>query len=189
MFKKTLFAALALAGAMNVQASTTVNLSADSLWQSFSVDDTLSTAANPLAWSDDNGSELSFNFTLSQATTLRVVDAGFSGDVFQVFDNGVSIGFTSAAVNNYVDGNTPTVIDFNTAWANSNFSQGTFLLGTGVHNITGVLSTSALDGSGMPFNATLGAVSLTAVPVPFAGLFMLTGSALLAAVGRRRQSV
>lgn len=188
MFKASLFAAVALACALPAQAQT-VALTADAGWREFVIDDlSAESGIDPLSWIADDGSAIAFEFTLSGPALLKVVDAGFSGDRFQVFDNGVALGYTSVGINNYVDGDTPTVIDFNAAWSQTDFSRGQFLLGAGSHNITGLLAVSALDADDQPFNATLGGVALMAVPLPGAAWLMLSGSGLLAAVARRRSA-
>jgi hypothetical protein len=112
---------------------------------------------------------------------LTVVDAGFSGDRFQIFDNGVSLGLTGAAVNSYPNS---IGLDFDAALSNSNFSRGIFSLGAGNHSITGLLSVSALDDSSAPLNATVGGLNITPVPEPETYALMLAGLALVAA--RRR---
>ncbi|OHX34826.1 hypothetical protein BJL95_12145 [Methylomonas sp. LWB] len=188
MFKPRFFAAVALAFALPAQAQT-VDLAVDGSWSEFVVDDfSAESGIDPLSWIADDGSAIAFEFTLSAPALLKVVDAGFSGDRFQVFDNGVALGYTSVGINNYVDGDTPTVIDFNAAWSQTDFSRGEFLLGAGSHNITGLLAVSALDADDQPFNATLGGVALTAVPLPGAAWLMLSGSGLLAAAARRRSA-
>jgi len=188
MFKPRFFAAVALAFALPAQAQT-VALAVDGSWSEFVVDDfSAESGIDPLSWIADDGSAIAFDFTLSAPAILKVVDAGFSGDSFQVFDNGVALGYTSVGINNYVDGDTPTVIDFDTAWSQTNFSRGLFQLGAGSHHITGLLAVSALDAEGLPFNATLGGVALTAVPLPAGAWLMLSGSGLLAAAARRRSA-
>jgi hypothetical protein len=190
--KKTLLAA-ALASAFSMSAeAANVALTADSSWYTFDVDNTYSTsgalnwidAQNAAGYSND-GSALHFTFTLSGSADLTVVDGGFAGDQFQVFNNGNVLGFTSVATNTY-----PTSVgtDFDAALADSNYSRAVYHLGAGSYDITGLLSTSAVDNSSAPFNATVGAVSLTAVPVPAAlGLF-LAGSGLMGFFSRRRAS-
>ena len=164
------------------QASTLV---ADGAWNAFDVDE-LSSVSTGLEWIDLDGNALSFDFTLSGSAYLKVVDAGFAGDRFNVYDNGtLLLGETSAAFNTYP---ASVGVDFDAAYASSLYSHGLFLLGAGSHTITGLLSQSALDGDSNPFNATVGAVSLTAVPVPAAAWLYLTGTALMGFISRRRKN-
>jgi hypothetical protein len=189
LLKKTLLA-VALASAFSMQAeATTIALAADSSWYTFDVDNTLSTSAG-LEWIDaqsatgynNDGSALHFSFTLTGAADLTVVDGGFAGDQFQVFNNGTALGFTSVPTNSYP---TSVVTNFDAALANSNYSSAVYHLGAGTYDITGLLSLSTFV-AGSPLNATVGAVSLTAVPVPAAlGLF-LAGSSLMGFFSRRR---
>ncbi|MFI3197501.1 MAG: hypothetical protein QX196_04175 [Methylococcaceae bacterium] len=184
MIKKTLLA-VALASVFSMQAeASNVNLAADSQWNTFDVDNTYA-GSGGLEWIDTDGSALHFIFTLSGAADLTVVDGGFAGDQFQVFNNGTALGFTSVPVNTYP---ASVVMNFDAALASSNYSSAVFHLGAGSYDITGLLSLSAHDSSSIPFNATVGAVSLTAVPVPAAlGLF-LAGSGLIGFFSRRRDN-
>ncbi len=182
MIKKILLAAAMLSAiGAQVEAATLV---ADGAWNTFDVDE-LTSASENLEWIDlIDGKALSFDFSLSSPAYLNVVDGGFAGDRFNVFDNRNLLDQTSVAVNTY-----PSSIglDFDSAFADSNYSQGVYLLGAGSHSITGVLSQSATDEDNNPFNATVGAVSLTAVPLPAAAWLYLTGSALIGVVSRRRK--
>lgn len=183
MIKNKLFIAAVLMSALCGQAEA-APLIADGTWNAFDVDNMLSTSGN-LEWIDLDNNALSFDFTLTGSAYLKVVDGGFAGDRFNVFDNGNLLGQTSVAVNTYP---ASVGIDFDAASADSNFSYGTFLLGAGTHSITGLLSQSALDGSSIELNATVGAVSLTAVPLPAAAWLYLTGTALMGFVSRRRKT-
>ena len=83
------------------------------------------------------------------------------------------------------------VLDADTAFADPLFSSGTFELDAGVYEITGTLIQSAFyDDAGLAFtgslNATFGAVSLTAVPLPAAAWLFCAGTGLLGLVKRRR---
>jgi hypothetical protein len=190
IIKKTLFAA-ALASAFSMPVgATTLAISADNLWHTFDVD-SIASLSGGLEWIDsqsaagynNDGSALHFTFTLSGSADLTVVDGGFAGDRFQVFNNGTALGFTSAPTNTY-----PTSVgtNFDAALANSNYSSAVYHLTAGTYDITGLLSLSALDNTNSPLNATVGAVNLTAVPVPAAlGLFM-AGSSLIGFFSRRR---
>ena len=192
IIKKTLLA-VALSSVFSMQAeASNVTLAADSQWNTFDVDNTYAVSSG-LEWIDaqsasgynNDGSALHFIFTLSGAGDLTVVDGGFAGDQFQVFNNGIALGFTSVPVNTYPDS---VGTDFDTALASSNYSRAVFHLGAGSYDITGLLSVSALDNTSTPFNATVGAVSLTTVPVPAAlGLF-LAGSGLMGFFSRRRDN-
>lgn len=189
LIKKTLLA-VALASAFSMQAeASTIALTADSSWYTFDVDNSYSVSGG-LEWIDaqsaagynNDGSALHFTFTLSGSADLTVVDGGFAGDQFQVFNNGTALGFTSVPANSYP---TSLATNFDAALANSNYSSAIYHMGAGTYDITGLLSLSALA-AGSPLNATVGAVSLTAVPVPAAlGLF-LAGSSLMGLSSRRR---
>jgi hypothetical protein len=183
MQKTLLAAALALAAALPAQADTP--LPANGSWAGFNVDANLPPYA--FNWTDDNGAALSFSVTIAagQVGTLTVVDAGFSGDRFNVFDGATLLGSTGAAVNGDTAG--PITFDYDAALANSDFSRGTFTLGAGTHVITGVMFESTTDAFG-PLNATIGGAKLTvsAVPEPATGATLLIGLGLLVGALRRR---
>jgi hypothetical protein len=166
------------AGLVAQAGATTVNLTADGQWHEFDVD-SFNAVSGGLEWIDyTDGSALSFHIENTSAMLLTVVDAGFAGDTFSITDNGVALGATSAAGSNY-----PTSIglDFDAALANPLYSKGTFLLAPGSHTISGSLLTSAVSEFG-DIDATVGAVTLLAAPVPepaqwatlVAGLFMFS---------------
>jgi len=190
-------AALALAVAISAPVhATTINVTTDGRWYEFDVDD-LTSLSGETEWIDNvtgpagyngDGSTLTFSITLTDDAALRAVDAGFARATFQVF-NGPTFLFETSAVpqTDYsTAGNAGT--DFDAAFADhANFSYAEFLLGPGTYAIKGALSQSVLDGV-TPLNATVGAVSITAVPVPAAA--WLLGSALAGGFGfaRRRRS-
>jgi hypothetical protein len=184
MLKHSLSVALLAVAALATQAQAdTVTIAPDNTWHAFDVD-SLSASSGGLEWiSLSNGSALSFSLTLAAPAYLTVVDGGFSGDRFQVFDNSTLLGETSAAVNSYP---TSVVTNFDAALANPNYSRGTYFLDAGVHNITGLLSLSALDDTNTPIDATVGAVRVAPVPLPAAGLLFLFGSSVLGFFTRRR---
>lgn len=177
------FYAAVLLSAFSHQAQAVV-LNTDGQWHTFDVDNAISASGN-LEWIELDGNALSFDFTLTEAAYLNIVDGGFAGDRFEVFDNGNSIGLTSFAVNSYPNS---AGLDFDQAFANSDFSRGQFLLGAGNHSITGFLNLSALDADNIEINATVGAVNLTAVPLPAAAWLYTTGAALLGFATRRRHT-
>ncbi|AMK75574.1 MULTISPECIES: hypothetical protein [Methylomonas] len=184
MIKKSVLAA-ALLSAICTQAEA-ITITADGAWHAFDVDPSVSSSGYA-EWIDLNNDTLSFDFSLSGSAILKVVDAGFAGDRFAVF-NGVGsllLGPTSSPVNNY-----PVNVgtDFNAAFADTNYSRGEFLLGPGNYQIFGYLLESALDDSNSAIDATVGAISLTAVPLPAAAGLYAAGAGLLGLVSRRRKS-
>jgi len=182
MNKNKLFLAAVVMSTLCAQAEAST-LVADGAWNAFDVDE-LTSASTGLEWIDLDGNALSFDFTLSGSAYLKVVDGGFAGDRFNIYDNGVLLDQTSVASNTYP---ASLGLDFDAAYASSLYSRGLFWLGAGSHSITGLLSQSALDGS-TPINATVGAVSLTAVPLPAAAWLYVTGTALMGFISRRRKN-
>ena len=191
-FGKRLFGTLAALALSAPAFATNITINPDGAWNPFDVDDVIALTPGSTEWIDattglsgyhGDGSKISFSITLSSAAYLTVVDAGYAGDTFTVFDNTVALGTTSPAVNSY-----PNTIgtNFNAALLNPNYSQGVFLLGAGTHSITGELLASAVDGSLVPFNATVGALKVAPVPLP-AGLWLL-GSACVGLFARTRRA-
>jgi hypothetical protein len=179
-------AALALAASFGAHA-TTVNLtSADfGQWKSFDAFDTaLPAGFIDIAYEGDF-TPLSFRFTLASDAYLNVVDSGFAGDRFEIFDNGNSIGMTSTPTNTY-DSFSWGVSQghLSAAFADARFSSGTYLLTAGNHEITGTLVSSTAP---LEFQyATTGAIMLTPVPEPETYGMLLAGLALIGAIARRR---
>ena len=100
-----------------------------------------------------------WTFTATGPALLKVTDWACSGDRFEVFDFGVSLG------------ETPPVADqqecFGSAdacYADPRFSSGTFLLGPGEHSITVTLIRSALQASGDPWGSGVGYFRVDEVP-------------------------
>ena len=186
--KKKLLLAAVLMSALNAQAGIQ-SISADGLWHEFDVDD-LTALSGGLEWIDYvDGSPLTFEFTLSQPAVLDVVDAGFSGDQFslsiQAGSDPALVFQTSSAVNSYPNS---IGLDFDAAFADSDFSKFSIALAPDTYTVTGSLSQSALDDAGIDINATVGGIRITSVPLPAVAWLFVTGIAAMGFASRRRQS-
>jgi 5'-nucleotidase len=184
MLKSLLGAAamLALAAALPAHA-TTVSITADGTWHAFDVSDVLSSDQG-LNWFDiDTGDLLEFKIDIAagQSVQLAVTDAGFAGDRFEIFDNGVSLGATSVVPAD--GGGAYKGLDFYGALTTSSFSSAYFYLGEGSHTITGLLLQSALD----PVNSTVGGLSAAPVPLPASLLLLFSGGGFISLFARRRK--
>lgn len=188
---RTLCAGLLAAIAMQAHA-TQIDLAADGQWTPFAVDNQVGPAFD-VGWIDTEtlspgyGSMLEFDITIESGSQgrLTVVDAGFAGDRFRVFDGNVVLGETSPVPATDA-GSAPFELDYDAALANRAFSSRVFRLGAGVHHITGEL-TQSVGADGQPLVATLGAVKLDAAPVPVPAAFITLGSGMLALLRRARR--
>jgi hypothetical protein len=171
---KALIASLLAAAALSAQADTITPVTADGNWNQFFFGD------NASSWLDDYAynapGNLSFSVTLNGPGILNVTDAGLTGDIFQVFDNGIALGVTSAPnTTNSVDMN----VNFDAAFASSDWSHGKWTLGAGSHLITGIATTSA-------FGSGTGAIQVIAVPEPTSYAMLMAGLGLIGLIARRR---
>jgi len=182
-----------LAFGLALQAKATdIQLSPSDAWHEFSVDDYTSQSRGA-EWIDTNdsnspefGSPLHYLFDIPVGFTgfLSVVDAGFAGDRFEIFNHGLSLGRTTATWNNSDYSN-----DFSVNWNNANFSRAFFMLDSGSYDITGNLFSSLQS-----FNATNGALMLqvvgeTKLPEPDAALLLCLGFGLIALARLRKPSI
>jgi len=108
---------------------------------------------------------------------LTVVDAFNSGDRFQLFDFGTSIGLTSVPVAGASCGDDPVV-----CLANPAMSKGTFSLAAGNHSLT-LTPTATVGGGGA------GYLRIDAVPEPATWVLFGAGALGLLLVKRRRAGV
>lgn len=173
-----LTAALTLAALAPAHA---VTLPTDGSWAGFVVDANLPPYS--AGWIDDDAVPLSFSVDIAsgQIGMLTVVDTGFSGDRFHVYDNGTLLGSTGVATQGDLTG--AITFDPDDALADAAFSRGSFSLGAGSHLITGVLFSSVTD-------ATIGGLKLTVSPVPEPATTatLLIGLGLLLGLARRRNA-
>ena len=89
------------------------------------------TTQNPVA---DKTNTVPWTFTLAGTGSIFVLDLGAIGDQFQIFDNLISLGLTSAITAG--DGTNPCGFDIACANGDSRYSRGLFALGSGFHSIT-----------------------------------------------------
>lgn len=118
-------------------------------------------------------------WTYTGSANLLVLDLFLSGDQYEVFDNGISLGQTSTPGSELQCG-LPALADIACSISTPNFSRGTYLLGSGSHSITiNYVKTTSVAHSGA-------ALQLTATPEP--ANFVPFGLALLAIrwIARRR---
>jgi YVTN family beta-propeller protein len=106
--------------------------------------------------------------------SLTVTDAFTSGDRFEVFDFGGSLGLTSAPLPLGDCEDDPVV-----CLADPSISHGSFLLAPGAHSLT-ITPTAAPNGTGT------GYLQVEAVPEPATWLFLCSGLLLFAWARRRR---
>lgn len=170
MFKlslKAMVVAATLAIAGSAQA-VTVNYTLDSGWSRFGFG-AVGTTANR-----------QYSFTLTRSAILTVVDSYLAGDRFEVFANGASLGTTSVPGT----GGTNTALNFDLAAADGIHSVGRFILGPGSY----LISLDVLARSGTDTRLHLGAfrADIAQVPVPAAGVMLLTALGAMALRRRRR---
>jgi hypothetical protein len=177
---------LAAAGALGSAQATTLQPGLGQ-WVAFDVDEQTA-ASSGLEWIDiSDGSLLAFSFSITTPTWLRVVDAGYAGDSFNVQVNGQNWSTSDVPAGSV--GTSPNVgLNFDAAWANPAYSHGAWLLSTpGDYTVTGsLLHSVGLDGT--PLNATVGAVMLSPVPEAATWALMLAGLAAVGMAARRRLS-
>ncbi len=147
----------------------------DNTWYAFDVD-RFSAVSSGVEWIDLNGDALMFEFTLSMPAVLTIVDGGFGGGQFEVFDNLNLLGMTSPATATSPDS---LGVDFDAALVDVRWSRGVYVLAAGPHSISGLLSRSAVDDSGDPLDATVGAIRVSPVPEPATWAMLVTGLGLL----------
>jgi hypothetical protein len=186
-FRLPLIAAIAATLSLGAHATSTAVTT--NQWYEFTVDDFLATS-HGTEWIDFNdGSALNFNFTIDPGYvgSLTVVDTGFAGDTFTVF-NGMTLLGTTLLVSGVYDPNAIAIVDPDLALADPSFSNNTFVLGAGTYSINGALKLSLLGVGGTPLNATIGDLRLTvaAVPEPETFALLLAGLGLVGFVARRR---
>ena len=181
--------ALLVAGLSTSAHATNINAITDGRWYQFDVDELIS---GNLRWvdgvSDTEGlyqgdySDLSFTFTVNNSGKLTIVDAAIAGDEFQILINGQTYNSSLS-----LDPDSTSVgTDFDAAFSDHHrYSYLTLQLNPGTYTVTGLLTASALDNTGEPFNTTVGGLSVSEVPLPSSA--WLLGTALMGCVARTRR--
>ena len=119
------------------------------------------------------------DFFATGPIVINVVDCCDPGDQFTVYDNGTLLGTTDLVAT----GNTFLCGSGDACFANSLLSQGSWVVGTGVNDITIYAASSPL-GSGEAF---VESVPLAATPEP--GSIYLLGSGILGLTGFLRRKL
>jgi hypothetical protein len=122
-----------------------------------------------------------WTFSAAGLVELFVTDAFLSGDIFEVFDFGVSVGTTSFAST----GATTCGSDPVDCYADANFSSGSFLLGAGDHSLTFSMVASPYGGGAAFFRVDS---IIAGVPEPSALALLGLGLVGLGFARQRKQS-
>ncbi|RYH11719.1 PEP-CTERM sorting domain-containing protein [Tropicimonas sp. IMCC6043] len=184
MYLKKLFLAACIAVLPGFASAATINLTKEMGWTDFRFADSLNGGAwleaapvcDPKDFMSCELEVLSFSVSLAEAAYLQVTDAFLSGDVFEVFANGASLGLTSASKTGNDIGN-----DYTAALADDRFSSGTWLLGPGEYIISGFVRS-------MPQTVGRASIRIADVPVPGSLALLLGAGAALGASGLRRRN-
>jgi hypothetical protein len=135
--------------------------------------------ANPPTTSpfqDLSANPLEFDFTLSGPAFLKVTDAFYTGDRFDITINGVDQGPTSPRTFDvvYTD-------SFDSAFHNPSFSSAYYYLPDGSYTVTGLAINS-------PYGSGAGGIELSSnIPEPAGWALMLTGLAGVGGMARNRR--
>ncbi len=159
-----------LLGLFSLFVATSANagiLTADAGWSRFTFG-----GATP-DWSE------TFTFTISEASTLTVTDLYQTGDQFEAFANGSSLGLTSAPTSE-----SGTIYDdYDASVASPSYSTGMWVLLAGTYDISGIATLAPLGRGSAGIKLDTG---VSAVPEP--GALVLFAPALLGFLGLRRRS-
>lgn len=171
VFQRKLLLGAVLASSLLAANAQAASLMVDGGWSTFFFDGVGSSISDSLT------GDLNYDFVLSDSAVLKVTDVLVIGDVFEIFDGGLSIFSTGA-----FDINGLTTGDPDVAFGGSVYSYGSILLGAGSHSITGIASSSP-TGRGSAFIKLASA----GVPEPATWALMIAGFGL-AGVGLRRRT-
>jgi hypothetical protein len=180
MLRKALLASVMIAAVGAVAAPAAADNIALDTWYTFSFGATGSALAPGFTPGTSPAAVIApsapWTITLSGPAVMTVTDVEISGDEFTFFDNGAFLGTTSASVPN----GSSVGECISCALADPNYSHGSFLLGAGVHNLTGVFNGVITFGDG-DFKIS------SAAPEPSSWAMMITGLAGLGGLLRSRR--
>lgn len=175
MFTKSKILACFMAFAPVTGHALTVPLAQGADWTEFRFDINLDGGA----WLEtaDTLEIITFTFSVAKEAKLQVTDAHRSGDQFEVFSNGSSLGLTSATsvVGDDIFG------DYTAEFEDDRWSSGEWILGPGDYAITGFVRV-------MPEERGRGAVRLTGVDLPATLPMLLSAGLVLGVASRRKRS-
>ncbi len=140
--------AIAALTSVSAAQAATIGITTDNAWHTSSFG-----ATNSFA--DDN---FTFSIAAGNEGTLTVTDYQNKGDIFEVFNNGKSLGLTNF-VPHIPSGNAPTP---DAGFANPAYSKGIFTLSSGLYNIFIIPAASPYGGGSVALR-----VSQSPLSVPF----------------------
>lgn len=170
MIRKTigmlaLAAGLSATGAANATPVTPLDL--DTGWTTFAFGDVGTLAKR------------TYSFSLTGHAVLKIVDGFTSGDRFEVFVNGISRGLTSMTTTGDRVGSR-----WDDAYADADFTKRSFHFGPGTYIISILVAQRSPETAGL-HNASV-RLDTSPVPVPAAGLLLLSAIGAAAAARRRK---
>ena len=177
LLKTGLFGAVAaLAVAAGAAKADTLTLGGG--WDTFYFG-TADYSANPPYYSpfqDISGTPLEFDFTLAGNAFLKVTDAYYTGDWFDIFINGANQGTTSPYTFDTV-----FTDNYDVAFHDPSWSSAYYYLPAGSYAVTGyaIYSPYGLGGGGIELASN--------IPEPAGWAMMLTGFAGIGGLARRRR--
>lgn len=170
--KTGLIAAAAIAATAVPNVANAATLVVGSGWQTFYFGGVGSAISAP-------SGDTSYDFTLTQAAELRVVDAFSIGDTFQFYNFGAALGATGA----FNPAGSATT-DATTAFAGNTYSKMSVLLTPGSYSISGIATASPYGAGGAYIE--LASATRNAVPEPSTWAMMIAGYLVVGAAMRYR---